>query len=188
MWDLGQPPLLRCPEMGRALFRVRHRVHGRVRTHSWDWRIPGPAPPTPPGAYLAPDKLSQSDEYAPHPLVQLQGRAAERLPPKLHNHYLEVKGAHRDRERGGETQRVSQGPTQESELAGHSQGAPAAHCPPRLRLGGGLATWMAKVPSTMVQKIGFRKIPSKTFRSPWILRALISLKSCIMTKVLKMMV
>lgn len=60
--------------------------------------------------------------------------------------------------------------------------------PPPARPVWGPGTWMAKVPSTMVQKMGFRKMPSKTLRSPWILRALISLKSCIMTKVLKMMV
>lgn len=40
----------------------------------------------------------------------------------------------------------------------------------------------------MVQKMGLLKMPWKTFRSPWIFRALISLKSCIMTNVLKMMV
>lgn len=49
-------------------------------------------------------------------------------------------------------------------------------------------TCMAKVPNTMEQKMGFLKMPSKTLRSPWIFLALISLKSCIMTKVLKMMV
>ena len=49
-------------------------------------------------------------------------------------------------------------------------------------------TWIAKVPSTMVQKMGLLKMPWNTLRSPWILRALISLNSCIMTKVLKMMV
>lgn len=49
-------------------------------------------------------------------------------------------------------------------------------------------TCTANVPKTIEQKMGFLKIPSKTFLSPWILRAFISLNSCIMTKVLKMMV
>lgn len=49
-------------------------------------------------------------------------------------------------------------------------------------------TCTAKVPRTIEQKMGLANIPSKTFLSPWILRALISLKSCMRTKVLNMMV
>ena len=40
----------------------------------------------------------------------------------------------------------------------------------------------------MVRKMGLLRIPSKTFRWPWILRALISLKRVIMTKALKISV
>lgn len=47
-----------------------------------------------PNTDLAPDELSQADEDAPHPLVQLEWGAAEGLPAKLHDHYLQV----RDRE------------------------------------------------------------------------------------------
>lgn len=49
-------------------------------------------------------------------------------------------------------------------------------------------TCTAKVPKTIEQKMGLANIPSKTFLSPWILRALISLNSCMRTNVLKMMV
>ena len=45
-----------------------------------------------------------------------------------------------------------------------------------------------KVPIKMPTKIMLSNKPLKTFRSPWILRALISLNSCIRTNVLKMMV
>lgn len=45
-----------------------------------------------------------------------------------------------------------------------------------------------KVPKTMLQKMRLLKMPSKTFLSPCIFLALISLKSCIITKVLKTMV
>lgn len=44
------------------------------------------------------------------------------------------------------------------------------------------------VPNTTEQKMRLRKMPEKTFLSPWILRELISLKSCMSTKVLKIMV
>lgn len=50
------------------------------------------------------------------------------------------------------------------------------------------ATWITKVPKTILQKMRLLKMPSKTLRSPWILRALISLNSCISTNVLKTMV
>lgn len=49
-------------------------------------------------------------------------------------------------------------------------------------------TCMIKVPSMMEQKMGLLNMPSKTFLSPWILRALSSLKICMRTKVLKTMV
>ena len=47
---------------------------------------------------------------------------------------------------------------------------------------------MMKVLKTMLQKMGLLNMPSKTFLSPWIFLALISLKSCMRTKVLKTMV
>ena len=49
-------------------------------------------------------------------------------------------------------------------------------------------TWEMNVANQMTQQIGLVKTPLKTFRWPWILRALISLKSVIMTKALKMIV
>lgn len=39
-------------------------------------------------SYLSPDKLSQPEENAPHPLVQVQRLTAEWLSSKLHNHNL----------------------------------------------------------------------------------------------------
>lgn len=48
--------------------------------------------------------------------------------------------------------------------------------------------WLMNVPNTTEQKMRLRKMPEKTFLSPWILRELISLKSCMSTKVLKIMV
>lgn len=51
-----------------------------------------------------------------------------------------------------------------------------------------MKTWMIKVPIQIPIKIGFRKIPLKTFRSPWIFREFISLNKAIKTKVLKTIV
>ena len=49
-------------------------------------------------------------------------------------------------------------------------------------------TWRTMVPIQMPMKTGFRCNPSMMLCCSWILRALISLKRVIMTKVLKMMV
>lgn len=38
--------------------------------------------------YLSPHQFSQSEEDAPHPLLQVQGLTAEGLPAKLHDHDL----------------------------------------------------------------------------------------------------
>lgn len=38
--------------------------------------------------YLAPDQLPQPEKNTPHPLLQVQRLAAERLPSKLHDHNL----------------------------------------------------------------------------------------------------
>ena len=52
----------------------------------------------------------------------------------------------------------------------------------------GSSTCATKVHSQMVMKTTLRLSPSKTLRCPWILRALTSLNSVIMTNALKMMV
>lgn len=41
--------------------------------------------------YLAPDQLPQPKKNTPHPLLQVQRLAAERLPSKLHDHNLHRK-------------------------------------------------------------------------------------------------
>lgn len=41
------------------------------------------------GAYLPPEKLSNSDEKTPEPLFNVEGSAAERLPSPLHDHNLQ---------------------------------------------------------------------------------------------------
>lgn len=114
--------------------------------------------------YLAPDQLPQPKKNTPHPLLQVQRLTAERLPSKLHDHNL-----HRRKHK------------------------PINSIPPSLLRMNSIFkkpafTCTAKVPKTIEQKMGFLKMPSKTFLSPWIFLAFISLKSCIMTKVLNMMV
>lgn len=106
--DLGQTPIAPVPRDGEALARSQTanpwRSHGPflglLDSPSSVLSLPllrGPSCSSP-STHLAPDKLSQPDEYAPQPLVQLQRRAAERFPAKLHDHYLEATGAERETE------------------------------------------------------------------------------------------
>lgn len=45
-------------------------------------------------AHLAPQQLAHADEHTPHPLVDGQGVAGERLPSKLNDDYLSRETKH----------------------------------------------------------------------------------------------
>lgn len=164
--------------------------------------------------HLAPEQLPNTNEQAPEPLFRGQGGAAERLPTKLHDDDLQGKGPTEPLSPPLPVLNLSYSPSQTLPLApmpladvlfgdpsAWRETRPAGNHMPcvgcrelRQEPSGVWAgpspepTWIAKVPNTMEQKMGLLKMPRKTLRSPWILRALISLKSCMSTKVLKMIV
>lgn len=100
-------------------------------------------------SHLTPKEAAEAKEDAPQPLLNGQPYAAKRFSTKLHNEDLHEEKKAFDHHKPEESSRL-----------------PQCHQPGPRSPGSCDLTCMIKVPSTMEQKIGLLKTPSKTFLSP----------------------